>query len=396
MRENPPEALCDAKPLTFSPLFPSGRHAAPREREGRCTFQLTHYEETSIIIATLNHNIELRKPLSHRKLAKKLNISPSSLSDIIRRAQEMPPARYGNKKIQYYPLNKKKLDARKAAAACRHAAANRTPETFFEELRKEMSKKGKDGRSLKGKIPPETALKNIKKRADEDPEYARKVGKIPCLRTIYNRINSGVACAGMDASWLLRKGRNHRRHTGEHKGRKAHTCPEGHSILDMDKKLLNREETRGGWEMDTVHSCRGGTGGLLTLTERTTRMSYAVYIAAISEECVCAALSYLMATNKLGKVTAILTDNGSEFRNWRAIEAIVHAKLYYTLAYSAWQKGSVERYNLQLRELFFPKGTDFSKVSKKSIDAAVDHINSLVRSKSLKGLTAYEAFSTVA
>ena len=86
-------------------------------------------------------------------------------------------------------------------------------------------------------------------------------------------------------------------------------------------------------------------------------MSYAIYIAAINAECVLSALSYLMDTNKLGKVTAILTDNGSAFRNWQAIEAVVHARRYYTFAYSAWQKGSVERYNLQLRELFFPKGT---------------------------------------
>ena len=78
-----------------------------------------------------------------------------------------------------------------------------------------------------------------------------------------------------DASWLPEKGKRKRVNPSERKGRVAKRCPPGHSILDMPETLLCRQQTFGVWEMDTVHSCRGGKGGLLTLTERQTRKSYA-------------------------------------------------------------------------------------------------------------------------
>ena len=159
----------------------------------------------------------------------------------------------------------------------------------------------------------------------------------------------------------------------------------------MPETLLCRQQTFGVWEMDTVHSCRGGKGGLLTLTERQTRKSYAVKLPEISQEAVCAALKKLMRQKKLKTVKALLTDNGSEFLCTAALERIVRAPVYYTYAYSAWQKGSVEHANGLLR-FWFRKGTDFSKVSPAEIDFVQNQINAISRTHSLKGLTAHEAF----
>ena len=69
-----------------------------------------------------------------------------------------------------------------------------------------------------------------------------------------------------------------------------------------------------------------------------------------------------------------------------------NAPVYYTQAYSAWQKGSVENFNRQFRR-HYGKGTDFSKVSTRAIAQAVADINNVPRQTSLKGLTANEAFS---
>ena len=127
----------------------------------------------------------------------------------------------------------------------------------------------------------------------------------------------------------------------------------------MPETLLCRQQTFGVWEMDTVHSCRGGKGGLLTLTERQTRKSYAVKLPEISQEAVCAALKKLMRQKKLKTVKALLTDNGSEFLCTDF--STVSAPVYYTHAYSAWQKGAVENLNRIIRFLY-PRPTDFSKV----------------------------------
>ena len=199
----------------------------------------------------------------------------------------------------------------------------------------------------------------------------------------------------MDASWLPEKGKRKRVNPSERKGRVAKRCPPGHSILDMPETLLCRQQTFGVWEMDTVHSCRGGKGGLLTLTERQTRKSYAVKLPEISQEAVCAALKKLMRQKKLKTVKALLTDNGSEFLCTAALERIVRAPVYYTYAYSAWQKGSVENFNRQLRR-HLGKGTDFSTVSARTIARVEALINHISRTTSLKGLSANEAFSAIA
>ena len=48
--------------------------------------------------------------------------------------------------------------------------------------------------------------------------------------------------------------------------------------------------------------------------------------------------------------------HGCEFLDQRTLERIVRAPVYYTYAYSAWQKGSVENFNRQLRR-HLGKGT---------------------------------------
>jgi len=66
-------------------------------------------------------------------------------------------------------------------------------------------------------------------------------------------------------------------------------------------------------------------------------------------------------------------------------------RVYYTHAYAAWEKGSVENVNRHIRR-FFPKGTDFNRVPPRAIAAMQDFINAIPRKQTLKGQTAHEAF----
>ena len=94
------------------------------------------------------------------------------------------------------------------------------------------------------------------------------------------------------------------------------------------------------------------------------------------------------------KALTLTTDNGSEFLDHAAIEALFKrnppVRLYYTHAYAAWEKGSVENANRLVRR-WFPKGTDFSNVTSGRIAALETAINSIHRRR-LLGLTAHEAF----
>jgi len=65
--------------------------------------------------------------------------------------------------------------------------------------------------------------------------------------------------------------------------------------------------------------------------------------------------------------------------------------VYFADPYSSWQRGSNENANGLLRE-FFPKGTDFGKVSRSEIAQALAWINGRPR-KCLNWKTAYEVFT---
>ena len=89
-------------------------------------------------------------------------------------------------------------------------------------------------------------------------------------------------------------------------------------------------------------------------------------------------------------VKTVTFDNGSEFLNFQALERSATGEkrfeVFYAHPYSSWERGSNENANGLMRR-FFPKGTDFSKVSIRRINAAAAWINSYPR-RILNGLSA--------
>lgn len=142
--------------------------------------------------------------------------------------------------------------------------------------------------------------------------------------------------------------------------------PERVSISKRSMGANNR--TRAGhWEGDTVVSKRGTPGGVSTLCERVSRLYLARKVSSMRpREHVRA--QRRMLTNK--KALSVTYDNGIENRD----HTILGVPTYFCDPYASWQKGGNENGNKSLRS-FFPKGTDFSRVSQKTIDAKVLRIN---------------------
>jgi len=92
----------------------------------------------------------------------------------------------------------------------------------------------------------------------------------------------------------------------------------------------------------------------------------------------------------------ILTDNGSEFSNPRAIEyreinPIWRTSVFYCDAGSPYQKGAIE-VNHELIRRVLPKGTSFNNLTQDHISLMMNHINSYKRKK-LNNRSPYETFS---
>lgn len=163
---------------------------------------------------------------------------------------------------------------------------------------------------------------------------------------------------------------------------------EGKTIHDRPKEIETRGEI-GHWEMDLVEGLKGQKEPyLLVLSERKTRKEIIELIPNKSAESVSKALDRI--ERKIGVVKfrntfkTITTDNGSEFRNWRAIEKSysgckrARTNQYFADAYSSWQRGTNENINKMIRR-FLPKGTSFKGLKQKEVKKLEKWINNYPR-----------------
>jgi IS30 family transposase len=220
---------------------------------------------------------------------------------------------------------------------------------------------------------------------------ARKAGyqTSVCTATLYSYIDKGIFLRLSNRHlWIKSK----RKKQGYHPVRRI-VHPELPSIADRPDYVNSREEL-GHWEMDLVVSRNGSRSALLTLTERTMRQELIFKLPDKKAETVRSVFDRLErhTPNFREVFKSITTDNGPEFLEYAKLQHSIYGgrrfQIYYCHSYAAWEKGSNENQNRMIRR-FFPKGTDFSKVSRKRITAVQEWMNDYPR-KSLDWLSANE------
>lgn len=101
-------------------------------------------------------------------------------------------------------------------------------------------------------------------------------------------------------------------------------------------------------------------------------------------------ISILSAT-AWGLLTSVAPDRGKEFANHREVSrALGGVPFYFCQSHHPWQKPTVENTSGPIRE-FFPKGTDFSRVTDEEVQEVFEKINDRPR-KALGFRTANEVY----
>jgi len=77
-------------------------------------------------------------------------------------------------------------------------------------------------------------------------------------------------------------------------------------------------------------------------------------------------------------IRTLTVDNGSEFALHDDVRKELKSKVYFADPYSPWQRGLNENTNGLIRK-FYPKGTDFSKISEREILKVQDLLNNRPR-----------------
>lgn len=147
---------------------------------------------------------------------------------------------------------------------------------------------------------------------------------------------------------------------------------------------IGQRQDLGHWELDLVIGKKESSPALMVMTERVTRE---IIIRKIPNK---KSATIVNELNKLEKsmpdfrsrIQTITTDNGSEFMDYEGIRRSIYegerCEVYYCHSYASWEKGTVERNNRIIRR-FFPKGTDFTKITKKQVAAVQDWMNNYPR-----------------
>lgn len=176
-------------------------------------------------------------------------------------------------------------------------------------------------------------------------------------------------------------------------------CRIGRNYEDFNAFLDKNPDTSVA-QMDSVIGSKGGKC-LLTIHFVDTSLMLAFLRDANTSQSVIDIYNTIEAS--IGKEAfrrlfpVILTDNGSEFSNPKAIEygseryTGLRTRIFFCDAGSPYQKGSIEVNHGLIRRVL-PKGTSFNNLAQEDINLMMNHINSYKRKK-LNNHSPYETFS---
>lgn len=203
---------------------------------------------------------------------------------------------------------------------------------------------------------------------------------------IYATTRHGLPKPGYpDLRIYLKRRHRGRQKKGARKGERIFR-PKGSSI-DVRPVVVERRTRIGDWEGDSIAS-KDHAPGLNSLVDRTSGLLLLSKLSARTSK----ATRDVVAKRLESLPSHTLTvDNGFENQEWQETEADTGAKVYFAHPYHSWERGTNENTNGLVR-WYFPKGTDFTKVSKEEIARVEYALNTRPR-KRFGYLTPLEVFN---
>ena len=146
----------------------------------------------------------------------------------------------------------------------------------------------------------------------------------------------------------------------------------------------------GHWEGDLIIG-KNNRSALGTLVERTTRTT--ILVPVKNKEAETVAKAFAKEVNKLPRQMKLTMtyDQGREMARHKLFTGITGVKVYFAHPRSPWERGTNENTNGLIRQ-FFPKGTDFNKVSRYEVKKVQDLLNGRPR-QALDFRKPYEVFN---
>lgn len=186
----------------------------------------------------------------------------------------------------------------------------------------------------------------------------------------------------------LRRSHKYRRKKNGNRG-KPGGIQDYFSIEERPQEVANRT-IPGHWEGDLMVGRRNASA-IGTLVERTTRMTFIVKLRNQDASTIRKAFGEEFRSLPHGLKRTLTYDQGGEMAQHKLFTKETKITVYFAHPHSPWERGTNENTNALLRQ-YFPKGTDFSKISRNRIKEVQDELNDRPR-KTLGWHTPHEKFS---
>jgi len=160
--------------------------------------------------------------------------------------------------------------------------------------------------------------------------------------------------------------------------------------IEERPEIVDKKGRSGDWESDLVVSNKESKGAVATFAERTSMYYLAnLVVDRSADEMVRASCEVFGDIPEIMRQT-MTHDNGKEISKHEEITKKLNIDVYCARPYRSSDRGLNEFMNRELRR-FFPKGTNFSNVTQKEIDYAIQWLNNCPR-RSLNYRTPKEVF----
>ena len=212
--------------------------------------------------------------------------------------------------------------------------------------------------------------------------YLRQRGLFISHESIYQYILKDKKSGGYLYKFL-RCQRNHKRRYGIKRFDKRGQIRNRVSI-DQRPKIVDKKSRIGDWEGDLIMG-KNHKGALVTLVDRCSKKTRIVKVESKRSEVI---LSAIFQVLKREIVHTMTLDNGKEFSCHEEIRDQIGCKVYFAHPYSSYQRGLNENTNGLIRQ-YFPKKTDFRKITQKDVKRVEYFLNHRPR-KTLGFLSPYE------
>lgn len=258
-------------------------------------------------------------------------------------------------KYEYSPSKAHKHAGRLAPERGRKRVLETRPE-IFEEVFKKLFERNS----------PEQISRSFKK------EYADEPLKWISHETIYRYIYAFPRgeLRKLFTSFLRSQRRLRRNRSNAHsrRGQILDATPIAERPKEVDERRVP-----GHWEGDLIIG-KNHKSALGTLVERKTRLVLLVPIKGKDAKSVKDAFAEVFQEIDPSLRLSMTYDRGLEMAEHKALTEETGVKVYFADPHSPWQRGTNENTNGLIRQ-YFPKGTDFSKVSIEEIKLAQHQLN---------------------